>query len=102
MIAAYHLSILQQMTAIQVIYIYVGEIVGKVYPSLDQFLPILIHAEGIIAIFLTIHFTEYIGRKTILQFGTVGSFLCLTLISFCFFNLLFKSTLVHHANRSKL
>jgi hypothetical protein len=86
-IAAYHLSILQQMTAIQVVYIYVGEIVGKVYPSLEHFLPIFIHGEGIAAIFLTIYSTKFLGRKTILQIGTLGCSACLFSISLSFFYL---------------
>lgn len=84
-LAAYHLSILYQMTAIQVIYIYVREVVHKVYPFLDTFLPVVIHGEGIIAIFLTMHFIKKIGRKTILQIGTIGCSVCLLAISICFF-----------------
>ena len=74
------------MTAIQVIYIYVGEIVYQVYPSLDKFLPILIHGEGIFAIYLTIYVTGFIGRKAILQFGTIGCAVCLLVISACFYS----------------
>jgi len=84
-IAAYHLSILQQMTAIQVIYIYVGQIVYKVYPSMASFLPILIHGEGIIAIFFTIYIINFLGRKTILQLGTMGICACLFILSFSFY-----------------
>jgi hypothetical protein len=74
------------MTAIQVIYIYVGEIVHEAYPSLDKFLPILIHGEGVIAIFMTMRFIEYIGHKTILQVGTLGCSICLFIISLSFFS----------------
>lgn len=74
------------MTAIQVIYIYVGEIIHEAYPSMAKSLPVLIHGEGVIAIFLTITFIEYIGHKTILQIGTLGCSICLFLISFSFFS----------------
>ena len=80
-VTAYHLSVLYQMTAITVIYIYVREVVQEVYPTLQTFLPVIIHGEGIVAIFMTMHYIKTIGRKTILQIGTLGCAICLFTIS---------------------
>jgi len=74
------------MTAIQVVYIFVGEIVYKVYPNMGKILPVLIHGEGIIAIFMTMQVTKILGRKTILQIGTLGCSIFLFLISFSFYS----------------
>jgi hypothetical protein len=81
----YHLAVMQQMTAIQVVYIYVGEIVLQVYPSLYMFIPVLVHSQGVLAIFLSMQFTKTYGRKDILQFGCLGCAISLFVISGCFF-----------------
>jgi facilitated trehalose transporter len=79
-VVAYHLGILQQLSGIQIIIIYTGDIVLKIWPSIEKTLPILIHGLGAMACYLTMWLIGHYGRKELIQKGT----LILIVFSFMF------------------
>jgi len=62
-LAANHISVVQQFTGIQIIIIYTGEIVLKIWPAVEKPLPIIINTLGFIASYQTIKALEIYGRK---------------------------------------
>jgi hypothetical protein len=62
-IAAHHISVIQQLSGIQIIIIYTGDIVLKIWPILEKPLPIIIHILGFIASYQTMKALGIYGRK---------------------------------------
>ena len=62
-LAAHHISVVQQFTGIQIIIIYTGDIVLKIWPVLAKPLPIIIHTLGFIASYQTMKALDIYGRK---------------------------------------
>ena len=51
--AALNVSLMQQISGIQVILLYTGDIVLRIWPSIEKTLPILMHTLGLMASFMT-------------------------------------------------
>ena len=62
-IAAVNVSTLQQFSGIQVIVLYAGDIMLRIWPSIEKTLPILLHSLGFVATLQTIWLIERFGRK---------------------------------------
>jgi hypothetical protein len=62
-IASYHVAMLQQLSGIQIVILYAGDIVLRIWPSIEKTLPILIHSLGFIACYQTMWMISIYGRK---------------------------------------
>lgn len=83
-LAAYHSAILQQLSGIQIVILYAGDIVLKIFPSIEKTLPILIHSLGFIACYQTMWMISIYGRKEIIQKGTIALASISILFMLCF------------------
>jgi hypothetical protein len=61
--AAHHLAILQQASGIQVIILYAGDILLKLYPFLEKFVPLFLQIVGLLASLQTVRLLQNHGRK---------------------------------------
>jgi hypothetical protein len=61
--AAHHLAILQQVSGIQVIILYAGDILLKLYPFLEKLVPLFLQIVGLLASLQTVRLLQTHGRK---------------------------------------
>lgn len=83
--AALHLLILQQITGIQVIILYTGEIMLSIDPGLQKIVPLILQIEGLVASLYAIRLIENHGRKQLIQNGLFVMGIALAIISLSFF-----------------
>jgi hypothetical protein len=84
-IVAIHLALLQQFSGINAVGLYGGEIAGQALPDLAFYLPSFINMEQVLAVLVTSYLLSKFGRKTLLQFGAIGSAFSNGLIAIGFF-----------------
>ncbi len=70
---ACHLAVLQQFSGINGVVVYGGEIAGQAFPDLQNILPSIQNLEQVLACLVTSYLLSRFGRKTLLQFGSLGS-----------------------------
>lgn len=74
-IVAIHLATLQQFCGINVVTAYGSEIVRGDDPNLRLLVPILINLEQVVAAIFASYMLTVVGRKPLLEIGTIMSFL---------------------------
>jgi SP family arabinose:H+ symporter-like MFS transporter len=82
--AAYHLGILQQVSGIQVIILYAGDILLKLYPFLEKIVPLFLQIVGLMASLQTVRLLPTRGRKELIQDGSLVMGITLLIVAFCF------------------
>ncbi len=82
--AAYHLGIFQQVSGIQVIILYAGDILLKLYPFLEKLVPLFLQIVGLLASLQTSRLLNNRGRKEAIQYGAFYMGIALLIVAFCF------------------
>jgi hypothetical protein len=82
---AIHLAALQQFCGVNVIIAYAGDIVGGTDSTLKLVVSILINMEQVMAAILTSYLLTVIGRKPLLQVGSIMTFVSCAIIAIGFF-----------------
>ncbi len=80
-IVGIHLAILQQFCGINVVTAYGSEIVGGSDPNLRLLVPILINLEQVVAAIFASYLLTVVGRKPLLEIGTIISCLGCAIIA---------------------
>lgn len=82
---ALHLAILQQFVGINAVVIYGTEIAGSVFESMKNLIPVILNLEQTLTSLVTSYLLTRLGRKQILQGGTLVSIISLLMIGIGFF-----------------
>jgi SP family xylose:H+ symportor-like MFS transporter len=82
---ALHLALLQQFVGINAVVGYGGDIAGSAIPSLKSIFPMLINLEQVLTSLIVSYLLSRIGRKTILQIGTIFGAISTGIIGVGFF-----------------
>lgn len=82
---ALHLALLQQFVGINAVVGYGGDIAGSAVPSLKSIFPMLINLEQVLTSLIVSYLLSRIGRKTILQIGTIVGAISTGIIAIGFF-----------------
>lgn len=83
-VTAIHLALLQQFVGINSVIAYGVEIVAKAMPSLSNIIPVILNLEGVLASFVASLLLARLGRKIILQAGTLVSALSIMAVGIGF------------------
>ena len=75
---------LQQLTGMQVINIYTGDMALRIWPSVEKTLPILIHTLGLFASLQAMQLIINHGRKFLIQRGTIYLAFLSLIFALCF------------------
>lgn len=81
---AYLSGTLQQLTGIQVIILYAGEIMLDIEPQLQKIVPLILQLIGLISSLYAMKIIQTHGRKELLQFGLFYMGTIYILIAICF------------------
>lgn len=82
---ALHLALLQQFVGINAVVGYGGDIAGSAIPSLKTIFPMLINLEQVLTSLIVSYLLKSVGRKTILQIGTIVGAVSTGIIGIGFF-----------------
>ena len=84
---AIHLALLQQMSGVNAIVVYGKQTLQEVVtnPTISDLLPIFITIMPAFAAFLTIYLMKRMGRKPLIQLGTVSCGFCQLIMFLSFF-----------------
>jgi len=72
------------MAGMQIVVVYIPDLTSQIYPDLTKLIPVMIHVMGAACSFLAVYSIKYIGRKTLLQFGTFTCTFLLLLLGYLF------------------
>lgn len=81
---AIHLAILQQFVGINAVVAYGVDIITQITPNLAKVIPVVLNFEGVLASLVSSIILAKLGRKIILQAGTLISTISLTMVAFGF------------------
>ncbi len=73
----FHLSFLQQFCGINIAILYGGEILNDAIPGKGNFMQIFLNCSQLIGCILTAYVMSKLGRKILIQLGTVISIIVL-------------------------
>lgn len=91
-ITAIHLAVLQQFVGINLVIAYGVDIITQITPSLSKVIPVILNFEGFAASFVSMIILAKLGRKIILQAGTLISTISLTMVAMGFIAKLHDAT----------
>jgi hypothetical protein len=84
LIVSIHLAVLQQLVGINAVVIYGTEIAASVLPNMKNIIPVILNLEQTLTCLFTSYLLTQLGRKTILQFGTLVGVISLFMIGIGF------------------
>ena len=84
MIVSIHLAVLQQLVGINAVVIYGTEIAASALPDYKNIIPVILNLEQTLTCLFTSYLLTRLGRKTILQFGTLVGVISLFMIGIGF------------------
>ena len=84
LILAIHLALLQQFVGINVVVGYGTDIASQIFPSYKNLIPVFLNFEQVVTSLTSSYLLVRIGRKSILQAGTIGGVVSLLFIAFGF------------------
>ena len=82
---AYCVSALQQLSGIQIVNLYAGEIVLTLWPEIAKVVPVLLQTEGFFFTLLIFYVIDSFGRKSIVQGALIAKAVLHFVLFWCFY-----------------